>query len=184
MTTYVSLLRGINVSGQKLIKMDQLRELYESLGFGHVRSYIQSGNVIFTDVNRDEKAVIERISAAIEEGFGHQVTVFLRTAEEMQRVLEDNPFLKKADLDPKKFHVMFLAEPPGEVVWEEINAAKTGDEDVASNGRELYIYLPHGSARTKLTNVLFERKLKMPATTRNWRTATILTDMAQQTVGD
>ena len=183
MRAYVSLLRGINVSGQKLIKMDQLRELYESLGFDHVRSYIQSGNVIFTCPEENGNKVIQRISSAIEEKFGYEVTVFLRTSEELQRILENSPFLEKRDLDPKKFHVMFLAEPPEQIIWEESEAAKSGEEDVASIGREFYIYLPAGAARTKLTNMLFERKLKMPATARNWRTVTILAEMAQEAQG-
>lgn len=178
MKTYISLLRGINVSGQKLIKMAELRKMYESLGFGDVRSYIQSGNVIFTAPQEDEETIIGRISAAILETFGHEVSILVRTVDELKQVIGANPFPQEAEGDPKKVHVVFLEKEPEEEMVKELDDVKSEREGVACIGRELYLSLPDGAARTKLTNAVFERKLKMATTARNWRTVTILADMA------
>lgn len=180
MKTHISLLRGINVSGQKLIKMAELRKMYKSLGFSDVRSYIQSGNVIFSAPEEEEGVLIHRIAAAILDTFGHEVSVLVRTVDELERVIGANPFPKEAERDPKKVHVVFLAEKPEEEMVKELAEVKSDREGVVCIGRELFLSLPDGAARTKLTNAVFERKLKMPTTARNWRTVTILADMAEQ----
>ncbi|HKJ01227.1 MAG TPA: DUF1697 domain-containing protein, partial [Longimicrobiales bacterium] len=108
-TTYISLLRGINVGGHKKIRMAELRALYSSLGFDPVRSYIQSGNVVFRGGRGGGPALSRKIEKAIADHFGFAVPVILRTAAEMAVVVEKNPFLAEG-ADPTKLHVTFLAE--------------------------------------------------------------------------
>src|SRR5687768_6597343 len=112
MTKILSFLRGINVSGKKLIAMEDLRALYGELGFTNVATYIQSGNVIFETEDTDPQEIAFKISAKIEEVYNFTVPVIIRTAEEIQAVLEDNPFLKEMYIEEDRLHVTFLAEAP------------------------------------------------------------------------
>lgn len=109
MTTYISLLRGINVSGHKPVKMEALRKLYEELGYKNVSTYLQSGNVVFT-AKGNEKKLEHKISQQIELDFGFQVPVIVLTIDKLKKVIGNNPFLKK---DAAFLHVTFLSAKPG-----------------------------------------------------------------------
>ena len=171
--TYVSMLRGINVGGRRKVRMEELKRAYDSLGLGGVRTYIQSGNVIFEHPREDEWSLAARIEKRLEERLGFPVPTVLRTAGEVREAIRDAPFVGR---DPGKLHVTFLSAAPREVPVREIDAARTGAEDFAVAGREVYLYLPDGYGRTRLTNAFFERKLGVTATTRNWKTVNALSD--------
>ena len=177
MRTYISLLRGINVSGQKKINMEELKKLYESLGFKNVQTYIQSGNVIFEGSDTDVSRLINKIEGKIKNSFGFDVKILIRTKNEMQKLIENTPFNKK---DPSKLQVTFLSDSPVQLPLDEINNAKDNSEEVSISGKEIYLFYPNGYGRSKLSNNFFERKLKLSATTRNWKTVNKLLELANQ----
>src|SRR4030042_6950955 len=112
MTIFVAMLRGINVGGQKRMHMQTLRGIYEQLGFGNVRTYLQSGNVVFESPPADPAFLVRRIEPHIEETCGYHVAVFIRKPDELQRILAGTPFLNPKNEDPGKLHVTFLYQPP------------------------------------------------------------------------
>ncbi|NJN84167.1 MAG: DUF1697 domain-containing protein [Caldilineaceae bacterium] len=181
MPTYVSLLRGINISGQKSMRMAELRELYKSLGFANIQSYLQSGNVLFQSDQEDGAELGRDIEAAIAERFGFEVSVLIRTPAEFEQVVENNPFLTTRNEDPTRLYVTFLAETPTESALAQANLPDHKPDEFVVAGQEIYIFCPNGYGRTKLSNTFFERKLKIRATTRNWKTVTALHDLATST---
>ncbi|GLY76656.1 DUF1697 domain-containing protein [Actinoallomurus iriomotensis] len=174
MTRYVALLRAVNLGSHKKISMADLRELLTGLGYGDVRTYLQSGNAIFTA--RETRT--ERVAAAIEErlaaGLGLTTEVILRTAEELQGVVEHNPLEVG---DPAKSTVLFLLEPPPEDWLSGIDLGRFAPEEMRAGERELYYRLPNGIGRAKLP-IALGRRLKTPATMRNWNTVTNLLSLA------
>lgn len=176
MTILITMLRGINVSGQKKIKMNELKNLYESLGFKQVQTYIQSGNVIFTTSLTDTSEIVNKIEEKIQQVFGYCVTIIPRTRDELESIVKKNPF---KDKDLSKVHVSFLSSDQFDYSEEELLKTKTGDEEFQILDKEIYLFLPHGSGRTKLTNNFFERKLGSKATTRNWKTINKIIDISK-----
>lgn len=170
MNRYISILRGINVGGRKKIKMADLRALYEQLGFQDVVTYIQSGNVAFKTAVNQETELITMIEQAIEAEYGFQVPVQVRTNEEMQAVVDNCPF-GTLDLveNGTKVLVTFLASVPSPEKVEAVLEYVKAPEELVVRGREIYLHCPNGYGRTKLSNQFIERKLKVTATTRNWR---------------
>jgi uncharacterized protein (DUF1697 family) len=174
---FVALLRGVNVGGRTL-PMQQLRDLVASLGHTDVVTYIQSGNVLFSSGRDDRDAIAHEIRAAIDATVGHDVTVVLRTPAELERVIATNPFADRRETRP--LHVTFLAEPRSAETLERLDATvRVGDEFHVTD-LEIYVWCPTGYGRTVLTNEFFERRLKVAATTRNWRTVTTLAEMARR----
>jgi len=176
MTTYISLLRGINVGGNKKIRMAELKALYESLGFSSVTTYVQSGNVVFDADAADDSALSARIEAAIGEHFGFDVTVLLRTADDLRQILDNNPF---PGAEAKYLHVLFLsaAPDPGAVAALDVPAAN--GEDWLLAGREIYLHYPNGSGRSKMTGAFFERGLGLAGSARNWNSVNALHKLAK-----
>lgn len=177
MSTYISLLRGINVSGQKKIRMQDLKALYESLGFKKVDTYIQSGNVVFDTRVADIRQAIEK---AIAKEFGFDVPVLLRTADELGEILTANPFLTRPGIDISKLHVSFLDQEPAVSDIENLSQVQSGADEFQVLGQQVYLYCPNGYGRSKLTNTVLEKKLGTGATTRNWKTVLQLCEMARQ----
>lgn len=176
MSAYVSVLRGINVGGNKQIRMDTLRGIYEELGFSKVRSYVQSGNVVFESIEQDPFGLEKLIEAHIERICGF-TPVFVRQAHELQEILSCNPFLYERNEDSSKLHVTFLHQAPLETAWSKL-VAPSGILDEFSRGElAVYLYCPNGYGKTKLTNDFFERKLGVSVTTRNWNTVNALYKM-------
>lgn len=177
MTTYIAILRGINVSGAKTIKMEALRITFQKLDFENVVTYIQSGNVVFNSVENNTMQLVDKIAAAIQTDFGFDVLVIVLSAAELQSIFKNNP-LNDGTRDTAFLHVTFLAEKPAAFNFSEIEARKQGDEAIVIDGKAVYLYCPHGYGKTKLTNTFLESKLKVAATTRNWRTTCELLRMA------
>ncbi len=177
--TYISILRGINVSGQKLIKMDALRQMYKDIGFQSVQSYIQSGNVIFQSKDTPNSELEKTISSKISDVFGFDVPVLVLCLEEMKTIAANNPFVNVRHEDINFLYVTFLADVPNQSLIDKIrNEVKTDDEFEAI-GKAIYLFCPTGYGRTKLNNNVFESKLKTRATTRNWKTVLELVRMGE-----
>src|SRR3989454_433425 len=173
MTIYVAMLRGINVSGQKTIKMENLRVSFEALGFRRVRSYVQSGNVIFEATKASSDNLSKNVGEKILSDFGFSVPLILRTSEEMKKIVSDNPFLKERGIDRSKLHVTFLSELPAKAALGKLDALNVLPDQFRVKGREIY-------GRTKLSNIAFEKLLSLEATTRNWKTVNTLAEMSSE----
>jgi uncharacterized protein (DUF1697 family) len=167
MTTYISILRGINVNGQNLIKMDALRALYSSLGLEQVQSYIQSGNVLFQCAGATPQQLSERISAAIRLQWNMEVPVLVFSREYLHQAVAENPFVGNAD--PVHLHLTFLAQMPDEELLSSLDAQAYAPDRFIVLGQIVYLHCPNGYGKTKLSNQFWERKLRVQATTRNWK---------------
>ncbi len=165
MPSFASLLRGINVSGHKKIPMAGLKTLYEELGFTKVKTYIQSGNVVFETDQQDVSLIRQLIESKIEATYGFDVTVLIRTADELRQVASTNPFETIEDV-----YVTFLAEEPSPEKWANLKSLDPGTERMELKNKELYLQFPDGYGKAKLSNPFVESKLKVRGTTRNWRT--------------
>jgi uncharacterized protein (DUF1697 family) len=170
MQNYLAILRGINVSGQKKVNMNELKELFSGLGFINVRTYIQSGNVIFEHESSDQKELISLIEQKIREKFGFDVSVLIRTAGELKAAIESNPFINMPGMDEEKLYITFLADEPQQAAIDKVSQLQFEPDRFIVSGEEVYVYCPDGYGRTKLNNNFFENKLKVAATTRNWKT--------------
>ncbi len=172
------MIRGINV-GSKRIKMADLKDIYISMGFKPVKTYIQSGNVIFKSNMDDPEDLAEMITQKIFETFNYRVEVVIRTMEELKAVVKSCPF---GDKEEEYSHVTFLSAIPHDMVhsidMENIKGIKSTEKLVLVS-REIYLYLPEGYGRTKLNNNFFEKKLGLNATTRNWKTVNKLLEIAE-----
>ncbi len=180
MTAFVSLFRGINVGGHHQIRMDELKELHESLGFKDVLPYIQSGNVVFTSDDADMARLRRHIEDGFENKFGFHVEVFVRNSAELRAIIENNPFQSQPGKESKWVVVMFLAAPPDDTAQENLLKTYVGPEELFIIGQEVYIYYPNGIGRSKLSNSLMEKKLKTVGTARNWNTILQLQKLLQR----
>ena len=174
------MLRGINVSGQKKIKMDDLRHLYQEQGFDDVVSYIQSGNVIFKSRIKKPASLKLKIEHAIEEKYNFHVNVIIRTADELQNVIDKNPS-GKIDLekDGRKYSVTFLSSIPRADKISELHKFVTKPDQLIVRDKEVYLFIPNGYGKSKLSNNFIERKLGVEATTRNWKTVVKLGELSR-----
>ncbi len=180
MQKYISILRGINVGGHKMIKMDALRKMCETLDFSDVETYIQSGNIIFTCKKTNFADLENKIAENIVKTFGFDVPVMVKEVEDVAIILQNNPFVKEANEDEKALHVTFLSEIPDTEAVEKIkNATYDGDKFVIVE-KTVYLYCVNSYHKTKLSNNFFEKKLNVTATTRNWKTVNELVKIASE----
>ena len=180
MGTYISILRGINVSGQKMIKMDTLKEMYEDLHFTNVQTYIQSGNVIFQYIQSEQMDLGQRISNELMKRFGYEIPVIVLDTIELKKITERNPFSNDKIKDISHLYVTFLSNNAERIDNTLIYQKKAGEEEFEITEKAVYLYCPNGYGRTKLTNTFFENKLKVGATTRNWKTTIELLRIAEE----
>ena len=173
----VALLRGINVGGKNRLRMKELAAMFVDAGCDDVRTYIQSGNVVFRTDSTPVEDIPSLISASILNRFGYRVPVVTRTAREFQEIVQANPFVE-AGAESDKLHVVFLAELPDGAHVEALAPNRAPADEFAVLGREIYLYCPNGLARTKLTNSYFDSRLSTTSTTRNWRTVLRLLELA------
>jgi uncharacterized protein (DUF1697 family) len=182
--TYIAILRGINVSGQKKINMKELKELLANLEFQAIKTYIQSGNVVFNyDPDKSDKVASE-IELAIKNHYGFDVTVLIRTRAELLDCIKANPFNSKPDLDSKQLYATFLSHLPEAQNIEKVLAFESDADEFILLDKTIFVYCPGGYGTTKLSNNFFENKLKVRATTRNWRTINELSRIAQENFTD
>ena len=180
MTTYIALLRGINVGGHKPVAMSDLRGLLEELGFSDVRTLLQTGNLVFaggagsggarSGGARSAGALERLLETEAAKRLDLQTTFLVRAANEWQAVIADNPFREEAKSDPSHLVVAFLKDAPQASAVRSLQAAIRGPEIVRSQGKQLYIVYPAGIGRSKFTNKLIEDTLETRTTGRNWNT--------------
>lgn len=166
---YISILRGINVSGQKKVKMADLKVLYECLGFASVSTYIQTGNVIFESESDDRAGLIQIIEKGIEDKYKFRVPVDIRTNHELGSLIDNCPLEEVGDdTNGAKVLVTFLRTVPSKESVAQLMAYVNAPDRLIVREREAYLYCPNGYGKSKLTNSFLESKLGCSATTRNW----------------
>ena len=170
MTTHLCLLRGINVSGHNMIKMDALKSLLESVGFKNVQTYIQSGNV-FVDTEEENAAKVGfLIKQEIFKAMGHEVPVIVINKDDLKACFENNSFFKEKDIDTKKLYVAFIST---QLKAENINDLKVSQfkpDEVQIDGNRIFIKYAVGAGKTRFDQKYIEKKLNVSATIRNWNT--------------
>ncbi len=177
MARYVALLRGINLGSRNKIAMPALRGVFEGLGHEDVKTYIQSGNVVFTADAKDPTRLAAEIEERVRGDLGVTASVLLRTGDELDAVVAANPFVgRKADAS--KLHVTFLTVAPAKDQVAELGRPPGEAAEMSLVGREVFLYCPEGYGCTKLNNAFIEKRLGVAATTRNWKTVTTLAAMA------
>ena len=174
---YVALLRGINVGGRNKLPMRELAAMFVDVGCEDVRTYIQSGNVVFRAPSALAKGIPARLTDAIAASHGYQIPVVMRTASDFDRVVRGNPFVA-AGADPAKLHVGFLAAEPDPTRVAQLDPDRSPPDAFEVRHREVYLHFPAGVARSKLDNAYFDRTLNTVCTIRNWRTVRRLQEMA------
>ena len=171
MSTYIALLRGINVGGKNLVSMPLLKELLTALGFTNARTLLNSGNLLFDAATKQKIPTLEKhLEAEILNHFKVPADVMLRTAPELEQALANNPFPKEAKLDPSHLVVMFFKSPLAPASIKSLEQSIKGREKISAAARELYITYPDGIGTSKLTNTAIEKSLALRGTARNWNT--------------
>ena len=178
MPTFAALLRGINVGGKTRVPMAELKSALASLGLEDVVTYIQSGNVVFKSSSRSAGAVAADIERQISKVFEQNVAVLLRTPAQLRKIAADNPFLSKG-ADLSKLHVVFLDAASAKSKIGKLDPNRSRPDEFSVSGREIYLRLPNGFGRSKLTIDWFERGLGVRATARNWKTLSKLIELSQ-----
>ncbi|MFZ4799296.1 MAG: DUF1697 domain-containing protein [Bacteroidia bacterium] len=178
MQTFICLLRGINVSGKNLIKMDALKQLFLNLGHQNVVTYIQSGNVIFTSKSTDVLKLQSEIHDKINEDFDLNIPILIIPKQELESALANNIFVNNRSEDITKLHITFMSQLPLAIDKAKILEGNYGEDEFVIIDKCIYLFCPNGYGNTKLTNTFFEKKLKVSCTTRNWKTTNELLRLA------
>jgi uncharacterized protein (DUF1697 family) len=176
MTVYIALLRGINVGGHNIIKMQELKSLFTNIGLEHVQTYIQSGNVLFQSYESPVQ-LRQRIEKGIHNVFGFSVTVILRTAAEWDQIIRNCPYPVDSLLEGESVHIAFLAERPPQEQVNHLLSFRSEIDEYYMEATEIYLYLSQSIRNSKLATHL--QKLGVPATLRNWKTIIKLQTMAK-----
>lgn len=179
MPRFICLLRGINVSGHRKMRMADLRALLSNLGYTDIETYLQSGNAVFSAKGSGKK-IAARIEQAITETFDQIVGALVLNSREFLRMATSNPLVSKPSLDPKFLHVTFLLDDAKREIPRD-TFPFSGDEQAIHARGHYYLYCPNGYGRTRINNSWFERQLKIRTTTRNWKTVTALVCMLEAT---
>jgi uncharacterized protein (DUF1697 family) len=178
MPIYIALLRGINIGPHKRMKMENLRASCEGLGFAGVKTYIQSGNLIFRAPKLSPAALSKKLGECIVKDFGFSAEVICRTREEMKRIIDGNPFIKECSIDLSKLHVAFLSEAPSEAALKKLQALTLPPDRTRSSVNEIYFCFPNGVSGSSLWKHPLDRVTGVPGTMRNGNTVNKLYEMA------
>jgi uncharacterized protein (DUF1697 family) len=176
MSSSVALLRNLNLGPTTQLSMADLRRLVEEAGYEHVTTYIRSGNVVFDSGSSGGAAIAKALEQRLSDA-GLRTKVIVRTAKEMAAVVKSNPFVKSG-AELSKLHVMFLASKPAAAAVKSLDPHRSAGDEFVVHGREIYLHLPNGVGRSKLSVDYFEKRLDTAATGRNWNTVTKLANLA------
>jgi uncharacterized protein (DUF1697 family) len=178
MGTYAALLRAVNVGGRNRVPMAELRTLLTQLGLEDVTTYVQSGNVVFRSRSGSASTLAAEIEKQIAGAFGVRATVLLRTPAQLRKIAGANPFLAE-ESDPLRLHVAFLDAAPAAKAKAQLDPQRSPPDRFSVRGSEIYLHLPNGAGRSKLTIDYFERRLGVRGTARNWKTVTKLLELVE-----
>jgi uncharacterized protein (DUF1697 family) len=178
MPVYVALLRGINVGGKNRLPMKDLAAIFAEAGCSEVTTYIQSGNVVFGAKEPHARRVPLLVAKKIADRFELRIPVLTRDASELEDVVRSNPFLRRG-ADAKALHVAFLESRPRAAEISSLDPDRSPPDAFAVRGREVYLHLPNGAGRTKLSNDYLEKRLGTTSTLRNWATVLKLFELAK-----
>jgi uncharacterized protein (DUF1697 family) len=171
------------MAGHNKIKMTDLSALYKSLGFEDAETFIQSGNVVFSNTdNLPVPDIAVRIEAAILKKFKYNIPVIIRTPEELRDIISINPFLEEENFNPEKLAVIFLNEEPLEEQIEKVKNVNYPPDKFKIAGKEIFIYCPNGFGKSKIHTGFFENKMKVTGTARNWKTINTLLEIAIENI--
>ena len=176
MTTHLALLRGINVSGHNMMKMDALKIMLGNIGFQNIRTYLQSGNV-FVDSEEDASKVGFMIKQEIFKVFGHEVPTIVITKEDLELCFKNSPFLKEKDIDTKKLYVAFVSTQLKKENINDLKISQFKPDEASIDGNRIFIKYAVGAGKTRFDQKYIEKKLNVTATIRNWNTVTNLLAM-------
>jgi uncharacterized protein (DUF1697 family) len=169
------------MAGHNKIKMTDLSSLYKKIGLKDVETFIQSGNVVFTDPgNLSETDLTEQIEDAVSKKFKYNIPVIIRTPEEFREIVSLNPFSDVENFNPEKLAVIFLYEKPSEAQIGKVKNIDYPPDKFIINGKEIFIYCPNGFGKSKIYTGFFENKMKVSGTGRNWNTINALLKIAEK----
>lgn len=179
MQTCISFLRGVNMAGHNKIRMTELAVLYKKIGFNDAETFIQSGNVIFSN---SANLPLDQITAKIEDGiskqFGYDIPALVRTSNNLKEIISANPYAGEESFDTTKLAVIFLYKVPDESQIQKIRGVDYPPDKFMIKGKEIYIYCPNGFGKTKLYTNFFENRMKVTGTARNWNTLNTIFELA------
>jgi uncharacterized protein (DUF1697 family) len=179
MPTYIALLRSVNVVGRNIIRMPELVRAFEKAGFKEVRTYIQSGNVLFETAEESCQSLAGRIGEIVTKNFGLKLHVLVLTPQELSEVVSNNPFTKRAGIDLTRLHVTFLDREPDPGKTEKLLTYDYPPDELIIRGKAVYLHCPEGYGRTKFHNTFIEKKLDANGTSRNWNTCLKLVELCR-----
>jgi uncharacterized protein (DUF1697 family) len=177
MTKYLALLRGINVSGHSMIKMDALKKMLENMGFQNVETYIQSGNVFFESEEENAASIGFKIKQEISKVFGYDVPVIMVSKTDLELCFKNNPYLKEKECDIKKLYVAFISKELTAAAINDLKISNFKPDEAAIDSNRIYIKYAIGAGKTNLDQKYIEKKLNVVSTIRNWNTVTKLLEI-------
>jgi uncharacterized protein (DUF1697 family) len=178
MHTFIAFLRAVNLAGHNAVKMRDVSSLFSNLGFTDVKTYIQSGNIIFrTDDDNDLTALIEN---EIQKVTGFSIDVMIRTPGRLHEIIARNPFSDPAEFDPARVAVIFLKDEAGEAIKAKMSEYDFSPDEFIISEKEVFIFCPGGFGKSKLTTGFFEKKLGIKCTARNWNTVNMILGIAEK----
>lgn len=180
MTTHLALLRGINVSGHNMIKMEALKTTLEAIGFQNVQTYIQSGNVFVDTAEENAAKVGFQIKQEIFKVFGHEVPIVVIGKAHLEDCLKNNPFLKEKDIDLKKLYVAFVSTELKKDSINDLRISQFKPDEVSIDSSRIYIKYAVGAGKTRFDQKYIEKRLNVIATIRNWNTVLQLLKMYEE----
>lgn len=178
MAKKIAILRGINVGGKRKILMADLKELFERLGFTDIKTYIQSGNVIFNSPNQlSDNDISAKVEKSISDKYRFDVPVIVRSENELEQAVEKNPFYKGEEVDINRLHLTFLKKIPTKENRLKTESYNYAPDEFIIDDKNVFVFCEGKYHQSKLTNSFFESKLKVAATTRNWKTVLKLVEL-------
>lgn len=177
MTTHLVLLRGINVSGHNMMKMEALKTMLENIGFTNVRTYLQSGNVFVDTEEESASKVGFMIKQEIFKVFGHEVPTIVITKDDLELCFKNSPYLKEKDIDTKKLYVAFVSTALKSENINDLKISQFKPDEASIDGNRIFIKYAVGAGKTRLEGKYIEKKLNVIVTMRNWNTVTNLLKM-------
>jgi len=179
----ISFLRGVNMTGHNSIKMTDLSELFLKIGLKDAETYIQSGNVVFSEIGEILPSdLTSSIEQAILNRFNYAIPVMIRSRKELADLFTSNPFLEEPGFDPSKMAVIFLHDEPSDNQLRKVEDVDYPPDKFEIIGREIYTYCPNGLGKTKIYTNFFEKKMGVSGTARNWKTITTLLAIAEKKI--